>query len=483
MYFQMLRRRKRKRGSWEADGVNFPDDVPTEFQKDSTTSANTASSLCRAWQRCGEGFQGSSNSKTIESSEEKKVLKLFAPSLLTVEASGSRDETDQESADILWSSSESSISEEEEITKITELPHERYHTTEPQVAIFCKAHPHMFSGISDVQSSNGGSEVIDWENASSPNGSSGPQMESVANPSDANSFGTSSSSEHNVAFPVLESCQNVDDILEYSSDTETSQRKESCAKFNEASSAAHHETELRQSIERPASEWLKSAQELLRTPEKRTAKQFKTPEDSAKKRKKFLRGGLAERLNRLQSRERSAISFWRHQCVSDYRTPEDGKSGVLTLKVLQLQEECSMQVAFCQLLSQSATIGISEDSFSASELNLTVFFTKETSTHLQTTPGDVIHIYPPCRNLNVVPFNEKELFVTIDLVNIFSVIPQGTGLDYLLQVWIDFSIYDTNEINVLCDLIDIVLKNNFVHVEDEYFQQISQVVVSTSCAP
>lgn len=30
----------------------------------------------------------------------------------------------------------------------------------------------------------------------------------------------------------------------------------------------------------------------------------------------LYRGGLAERLNRLHSRQRSAISFWRHQCDS-----------------------------------------------------------------------------------------------------------------------------------------------------------------------
>lgn len=32
------------------------------------------------------------------------------------------------------------------------------------------------------------------------------------------------------------------------------------------------------------------------------------------------RGGLAERLNGLQNRERSAISLWRHQCVSYEKT-------------------------------------------------------------------------------------------------------------------------------------------------------------------
>lgn len=33
------------------------------------------------------------------------------------------------------------------------------------------------------------------------------------------------------------------------------------------------------------------------------------------------RGGLAERLKELQNRERSAISLWRHRCVSYQMTP------------------------------------------------------------------------------------------------------------------------------------------------------------------
>lgn len=38
-----------------------------------------------------------------------------------------------------------------------------------------------------------------------------------------------------------------------------------------------------------ASDWLKTAQVLLQTPEKKADVNFKTPEDSAKKKKRFLR--------------------------------------------------------------------------------------------------------------------------------------------------------------------------------------------------
>lgn len=45
----------------------------------------------------------------------------------------------------------------------------------------------------------------------------------------------------------------------------------------------------------------------------------------------LCRGGLAERLCRLQNRERSAISFWRHQCLSDDKIPTGKKHNPIPL--------------------------------------------------------------------------------------------------------------------------------------------------------
>ncbi|NXB59099.1 SPIDR protein, partial [Struthidea cinerea] len=113
----------------------------------------------------------------------------------------------------------------------------------------------------------------------------------------------------------------------------------------------------------------------------------------------LCRGGLAERLCRLQNRERSAISFWRHQCVSDDKTPSD-KSSVLIVKILEIFEECTIQVAICQQLEQSPVTLSPEDAvISAEEPILKVLFTKETTAHLKSRPQDVIHIYPPWQKL------------------------------------------------------------------------------------
>ncbi|NXN39070.1 SPIDR protein, partial [Rhinoptilus africanus] len=149
---------------------------------------------------------------------------------------------------------------------------------------------------------------------------------------------------------------------------------------------------------RPASEWLRSAQALLRTPGKQMCKAPRAPAESAKKRK-LLRGGLAERLCRLQNRERSAISFWRHQCISDAKISSD-RSGVLIVKILEMFEECTIQVAICQQLELSPATLSSEDAVvSAGEPILKVLFARETAAHLKSRPQDVIHIYPPWQKL------------------------------------------------------------------------------------
>ncbi|KGL90107.1 DNA repair-scaffolding protein, partial [Charadrius vociferus] len=113
----------------------------------------------------------------------------------------------------------------------------------------------------------------------------------------------------------------------------------------------------------------------------------------------LCRGGLAERLCRLQNRERSAISFWRHQCISDAKIPSD-KSGVLIVKILEMFEECTIQVAICQQLKERPTTLSSEDAvINAGEPILKVLFARETAAHLKSRPQDVIHIYPPWQKL------------------------------------------------------------------------------------
>uniref|UniRef100_A0A3B5M9C4 Scaffold protein involved in DNA repair n=1 Tax=Xiphophorus couchianus TaxID=32473 RepID=A0A3B5M9C4_9TELE len=132
---------------------------------------------------------------------------------------------------------------------------------------------------------------------------------------------------------------------------------------------------------RSVRDWLRSAQAMLQTPQKPMDRQFKTPEDSTKKKRN---GGLAERLNRLQCRQRSAISFWRHKSISD-----------TSVAVLEVHEESSMQMAHCEHQQpprdgQQQKNGVSEET-----TPMLVLFNRETAAQLIPAPGNVIHIYPP----------------------------------------------------------------------------------------
>ncbi|XP_021573711.1 DNA repair-scaffolding protein-like [Carlito syrichta] len=193
------------------------------------------------------------------------------------------------------------------------------------------------------------------------------------------------------------------EILEYSSDSEKEVDSENVLFIDSESPHKYHMEfglDTRQVIKRLIDPGAESTETVLYTPQKRTPKYPRTPESSTKK--KLLRGGLAERLSGLQNRERSAISLWRHQCVPYQKTLSGRKSCVLTVKILELHEECTMQVAMCeQLLGPPAT----SPSCSVAPrpgASLRVLFTKETAGHLRGRPQDIVHIFPPWQKL-IIP--------------------------------------------------------------------------------
>ncbi|XP_058620833.1 DNA repair-scaffolding protein isoform X3 [Onychostoma macrolepis] len=174
--------------------------------------------------------------------------------------------------------------------------------------------------------------------------------------------------------PVASPTQ-ISDYSSYDDNDEDPEESRADSSFLDAAESS------RQSV----SEWVRSAQAILQTPQKQAPKSIKTPEDSSKKRRRFERGGLAERLNRLHSRQKSAVSFWRHQCNSTTSATE--RPGVLILRILGVREECGMQSAVCDRLPEGE--------------KCVVLFNKDTAAQLQPTPGDIVHIYPPWQNLVV----------------------------------------------------------------------------------
>lgn len=181
---------------------------------------------------------------------------------------------------------------------------------------------------------------------------------------------------------------------------------------------------------RSVSDWVRSAHAMLQTPQKPFDRQSKTPEDSAKKRRKFQSGGLAERLNRLQSRQSSAISFWRHQSICDTSATTVDKPGVLVLEVLEVQEECSMQLVHCEHHQPPGEAHQHSHPLSEESTRMLVLFNRETAAQLSPAPSDIIHIYPPWQSLSMEGFSYDIILNTHFSQKVYSAaeVPVPRGL-------------------------------------------------------
>ncbi|XP_057163764.1 DNA repair-scaffolding protein isoform X2 [Ursus arctos] len=380
----------RKR-NWDVEYPSFPRGSSLKFRRAGLRTVGATASLSEAWLRCGEGFQDTSG--TLSLTAEKKIvtekhLELSPRPKKETTASKSTSEL----IDITWSSSGSDLSEEDR----TLFKPQRHNGHGSRIDRFCNSNRNDGASEDELQ-------FIDWEIDSDREDTSEynefEDSESVVEISDCASCSSnhSSTSEEKRLSELVKSST---EISEYSSDSEKEEDSENVVFIDSESSPKYHMDfgfDDRQMMERPIKQRVKSAETVLYTPQKQTFP--RTPETSANK-KKLLRGRLAERLNSLQNRERSAISLWRHQCVSYQKTLSGGKSGALIVKILELHEECTIQVAMCEHLA-----GLQVNSPSQGEAprtGLKVLFTKETARHLRGHPQDIVHIYPPWQKL-IIP--------------------------------------------------------------------------------
>ncbi|KAM9230296.1 LOW QUALITY PROTEIN: DNA repair-scaffolding protein-like [Dugong dugon] len=299
-------------------------------------------------------------------------------------------------AEITWSSSGSELSDEEKT--ISKSLNDNGHGS--RIDRFCNRK----TLCQEDGASENKLQFTDWEidsDRQDDHGYSALQGESTVEISDGASCASScslTSAERLSELPKPKSTE----VLEWSSD---SGREDDSENVLFIDSESPHKcnvdfgTDARQGMERLVEPWTKSADTILYTPQKQTNKFPRTPEDSAKK-KQLIRGGLAERLNELQNRERSAISFWRQQCVSYPKTLK-GKSGVLVVKILELHEECTMQVAVCEQLEDLQANSPSPGVAPGPGDCLKIFFTKETASNIKGRPQDIVHIYPHWQKLTI----------------------------------------------------------------------------------
>ncbi|XP_027746038.1 DNA repair-scaffolding protein [Empidonax traillii] len=351
---------KRKR-FWNAECTPFPDETPLCPKKSNVRTSLAATSISNAWLRCGDGFQSTSVLEHQRPTNKKsRMKKHLGPLLTSAESAANADaaaESSREAEDIIWTSSGSDFSDNENKTLIPRLHSKKNHTSKTEEL------PSRHDLLLEDKSSEDELEFIDWENDSdSTNKCDGSEKDdSLLEISDSDSCTNINS------LPVREEndelCKGPTALLGPEDETAS------------LAVAPHYKKDIG----------------VLERVQRRATKLVKVLEQKS--------GGLAERLCRLQNRERSAISFWRHQCISDAKIPSDN-SGVLIVKILEIFEECTIQVAICQQLEQPpATLSPEDAVVSAEEPILKVLFTRETAAHLKSRPQDVIHIYPPWQKL------------------------------------------------------------------------------------
>ncbi|XP_040117107.1 DNA repair-scaffolding protein [Oryx dammah] len=385
---------KRKR-SQDAEYPSFPGESPLPCRRAGLRTVGAEASLSEAWLRCGEGFLKSPGTPSLTAEKKTTTEKHLELSCRPKKEPTAFKSTSGLAA-ITWSSSGSDLSDEDK-TAFKSHRDNRYHSRRGRCCnsnILC---PEDGASEDDLQ-------VIDWEIDSEREDACErdefEDRESVVEISDCASGASSRSLTPAETPPELPKI-NPTEILEYSSDSEEDDSSENVLVIDSESSHKYHMdfgSNGRQVTERGKNLRVESTETILQTPKKQT-KLPKTPESSAK-RKKLLRGGLAERLNGLQNRERSTISLWRHQGLSYQKTLSGIKSGVLTVKILELHEECTVHVATCRQLSELQADGPSQGG--AAGASLKVLFTKETARCLRGRPQDVVHIYPPWQKL-IIP--------------------------------------------------------------------------------
>ncbi|CAC5397794.1 SPIDR [Mytilus coruscus] len=175
-----------------------------------------------------------------------------------------------------------------------------------------------------------------------------------------------------------------------------------------------------------ASEWVKSLD--MKTPTKQSpSPQVLLKEDSAKKKKKFTRNGLADQLYKLQIRERSAVRVWNHQTVSK----EKVSSKSVIVKVLEYEMLYSLQLAKCQELIKTEGSSIGE------EKEFYVLFSSEMAEEMNISIGTIVRICPPWQKLILQSMDRSVLLCTnfIRVEGSVDVVQQNPELSTIKMEW------------------------------------------------
>lgn len=261
--------RKRKKYSRDIKCVFFPDQLDNSVQKSGKDSACSVLSTVKSWEKCGDSFLDTPLIKKPKSSgRTSSGIKKLSQALALDSSSVERNE---EPVQIAWSDSDSSEDETKEQYVLQAVPKKQSLKAKRNTAL---SHSYT-SALQLLRHNNEEPPVIDTD--------------SDIIQSDEEDVGTGS-------WQQISNCDSEvsnEQQEEISSNITTPLELEiSGYESDDAPNTVPFSTmDSCEGRQRSVSHWVRSAQALLQTPQKvTTEKQLKTPEDSAKKKRKFQSG-------------------------------------------------------------------------------------------------------------------------------------------------------------------------------------------------
>ncbi|NXA95680.1 SPIDR protein, partial [Melanocharis versteri] len=146
---------------WNAECTPFPDETPLRLKKSNVRTLVSATSISNAWLRCGDGFQSTSVLESQRPSNKKSRIKKRLGPLLTSAESASRAaaaaESSKEAESIIWTSSGSDFSDDENKTLIPRLQSKKSDASKTEGS------PGRCDLLLEDRSSEDELQLIDWE--------------------------------------------------------------------------------------------------------------------------------------------------------------------------------------------------------------------------------------------------------------------------------------------------------------------------------
>ncbi|NXY19563.1 SPIDR protein, partial [Atrichornis clamosus] len=146
---------------WNADCTPFPDETPLHLKKSNVRTSVSATSISNAWLRCGDGFQSTSMLESQRPANKKSRIKKHLGSLLTsaenAATAAAAAESSKEAEDIIWTSSGSDFSDDENKTLIPRLDSRKSDTSKTEES------PSRHDLLLEDRSSEDELKFIEWE--------------------------------------------------------------------------------------------------------------------------------------------------------------------------------------------------------------------------------------------------------------------------------------------------------------------------------